>query len=637
MKNIRRKIVYIFIIIISFVNIANADIKFNRNIPNEAHNKIKQLLPDGIQDFSFSPNGGWLIISKKNELYARNIPNECYLKIKELIKRGHQIKQVSFPPRKGGNSWVIVTDKTTFSRNLPVEAYKIIKNIQNKGKKINSISFPYKNIYNSSNNAWVIITSDGSTFSRNIPDECYQIINNIKQSDMPNKKAVRKISRVIFTPSGGWVVLADDYFFTRNISNEAFKQLKVFSRDNYKSNLIAFTPNGKGFSIVASNKNNVKKKDLIREFESNVAGESIWKSMIKNKVPGVSVSVVINGDIAWSTAYGHLKKGEPKYATHPESMFQAASISKVFAAVGAHKLIDQNKVTLTENLLTSGKLKTKIPLHKCLNKEKFKTFSDLTIYNILQHRSGIEGRGSQIKNCKNGSINYKGKDSGGGYSGYNNLLNTPSMKDLMKPIRVTYKKSTKPNNKSSWYSGKAFTVLQKLTEDITNQAYSSWMKAQVLNPMGMYSSRFTINPEKHYKEDSLSRGHDVNGETLAIRRYPQLAAAGLYTNAKELANMIIMINNDGFFNKKTILSSSSIKNLVDNDLGVYVGSNKEYYHGGTNDGFKAYFIGFTNINKNNIKTAGIVVLTNGDDKDIVPKERLLRSEIINSIRRVYGW
>ena len=389
--------------------------------------------------------------------------------------------------------------------------------------------------------------------------------------------------------------------------------------------------------IIAGNKSNVNRTDLIRKFENNVAGESIWNSMRKNKVPGVSVAVVINGALAWSTAYGHLKKGEPKYATHPESMFQAASISKVLAAIGAHKLIDQKKVTLTENLLTSGKLKTKIPLHKCLDKEKFKTFSDLTINNILQHTSGIAGRGSVIKNCTKKSISYEGVKVGGGYGGYKSLSHIPSLNGLMESIEITYMKSTRPNKNSSWYSGKAFTVLQKLTEDITSQSYAGWMKSQVLNPLGMKQSRFTINPEKYYKRANLARGHDITGAIRSIWRHPQFAAAGLYTNAIELANMIIMINNDGVFKNRTVLSSSSINRLIRNDLGVYVNNGNEYFHGGTNEGFKAYFVGFNDINKNDIKTSGIVVLTNGDDKVIVEDERQLRLEIINSIKKVYGW
>ncbi len=615
---------FILLFMLSIISV-NAQIKFNRNIPNEAHKKITQLLPKGINSFSFSPNGGWIIVTKTNETFARNIPNECYLKIKELKKKGHKIQQISFPPKGGTNSWIIITDKNTYARYIPNECYKKIQALKKQGKKIKSVSFPYKS---SSNNSWVIITTDGTTYSRNIPDECYQIMQNLKQSDMPNKRAVRKITQVSFTPSGGWVVLADDYFFARNIPNEAFKQLKSFDKKRYKSHIITFTPNGKGWSLIANDKYYRKPKDLIRKFENNVAGKSIWKVMRDNNVPGVSVAVVIDGKIAWSTAYGHLQNGKKSYAVHPESMFQAASISKVFAAIGAHKLVDQEKVSLTENLLTSGKLKTKIPLHKCLDINDFKNFNSVTVENILQHRSGIEGRGALIKSCIDDKIIYKGKNdngdyTGGGYGGYRSLSNTPNLNKLMESVNITYNPSTNPNGKSNWYSGPAFTTLQKLTEDITNKTYSSWMKSNILNPLKMNKSRFTINPEKYYKVDDLARGHSTKGNMFDIQRYPQYAAAGLYTNAIEMANMIIMINNEGVFKRRRVLSSIAMDNLINNDMGVNVTAAGNYYHGGVNKGFVTYFSGYPKIN------AGIVVLTNGDNN--------IRELVKNAIKKVYGW
>jgi len=635
MKNLEVKLT-ILLCIIGVLSI-NSQIKFNRNIPNEAHKKITQLLPKGISNFSFSPNGGWVVITKTNESFSRNIPNDCYAKIQDLKSGGHKIVQVSFPPKEGKNSWIIVTDKTTFSRNIPKECYAKIQEFKKKGKRIKSVSFPYKS-NNNSNNSWIIITTDSSFFARNIPDECYQILRNIRQSDMPDKRAVRKINQVSFTPSGGWVVLADDYFFARNIPDDAFKQLKSFRSMKYRSHTIAFTPNGKGWSLIANDKYSRVPKDLIRKFESDVNGKSIWQVMRDSFVPAVSVAVVINGKIAWSTAYGHLQKGKKSYAAHPESMFQAASISKVFAAIGVHKLVDQRKVSLRENLLTSGKLKTIIPIHKCLNKNDFENFKNLTVENILQHKSGIDGRGAIIKmknnnkDCdldENNNIQYQGKNSGGGYGGYITLSKTPDIDKLMKSVNITYNPSDKPNGKSSWYSGSAFTTLQKLTEDVTGKTYASWMRSNIFDPLQMNESRFTINPEKYYKAEDLARGHSVNGNMFKIRRYPQYAAAGLYTNAIELANMIIMINDEGVFNRRRMLSSTAMNNLIGKDMGINVTSGGNYYHGGVNKGFVTYFSGYPKLNNKGINNAGIVVLTNGDNN--------IRELVKNAIKKVYEW
>ncbi len=617
-------------------------IKFNRNISGEAHQKMEELLPKGIQSFSFSPNGGWVIITKDNKHFARNIPQQCYEKIKEYVSRGIKIKEVVFPPKGGDNSWLIITENDTYARNIPQECYKKIQAFKQQGKKIQSVSFPYKNIYNNSYNAWVILTTDGQFYTRNIPDECYQIMRNIRQTDMPNKPSDRKISKVSFSPSGGWTILADDYFFSRNIPEEAFKKLGEFRSKGYNNSILAFDPDKNGWSIVANKRIKAIPSNKIRAFEQNVdSSKSIWKIMRERKIPGISVAVVINGEIAWKTSYGHLIANDKRYAAHPESMFQAASISKVFAAVGVFKLIDDNKVTLTENLLTSRKLKSNIPFNSCVKDSSWvRNFNEVTIENILQHRSGIEGRGAAF----NSNCNYKGRKKGGGYGGYENLHSLPNLTTLLKNISITYhptKMVLPPNNKSNWYSGKAFTVLQKLTEDITSNNYPSWMKSNILDPLNMKKSGFVINPENKYGE--FSRAHNEKGEKVKVLRFPQYAAAGLYTSSEELANLIIMINNDGVFKGNRILSKSAITNLVDNHMGVNTRSNR-FSHGGTNPGgFKAFFTGIRNINSNGIKNAGIIVLTNGTDQYIDNNNdnendlTEIRYLITNRIRNVYGW
>jgi CubicO group peptidase (beta-lactamase class C family) len=50
------------------------------------------------------------------------------------------------------------------------------------------------------------------------------------------------------------------------------------------------------------------------------------------KIPGVSITVINNGKIEWARGYGVLEAGGNKPVT-PETLFQAASISKPVAAM----------------------------------------------------------------------------------------------------------------------------------------------------------------------------------------------------------------------------------------------------------------------------------------------------------------
>src|SRR5688572_33275712 len=65
---------------------------------------------------------------------------------------------------------------------------------------------------------------------------------------------------------------------------------------------------------------------------------TIAERLAHYKVPGVSVAVFENGELAWARGYGVVEAGSSAAVT-PSTLFQAASISKPVAAVGAMILV----------------------------------------------------------------------------------------------------------------------------------------------------------------------------------------------------------------------------------------------------------------------------------------------------------
>jgi len=57
---------------------------FSRNIPDEAHKKIGEMGPAGVQVFAFAPGGGWVLVVN-NGYFARGIPDECFQKPRCLV------------------------------------------------------------------------------------------------------------------------------------------------------------------------------------------------------------------------------------------------------------------------------------------------------------------------------------------------------------------------------------------------------------------------------------------------------------------------------------------------------------------------------------------------------------------------
>jgi len=245
---------FLIAVILLFTTIINAQIKFNKNIPNEAHQKITQNLSNGISCFTFSPIGGWVLITNNNKFYQVGIPDDAHRFLKHFKKTGHKLKQISFAHKipKGTygnyNAHVIITDRGAYGVNIPGELKNKISDFQRRKKKIKNISFPF--VANSTN-AWVIITEDGDFASKNIPDNLYKYLVRAKKSSATTGK---KITQVSFTPSGGWVILTDGYYFAKGIPSDAYQKIVSFHKKKYNSNNITFTPNGIGWSLIANGK-----------------------------------------------------------------------------------------------------------------------------------------------------------------------------------------------------------------------------------------------------------------------------------------------------------------------------------------------------------------------------------------------
>src|SRR6266536_1874660 len=76
---------------------------------------------------------------------------------------------------------------------------------------------------------------------------------------------------------------------------------------------------------------------------------TLQKLMEIYKVPGVSVAVIDNFEIAWAKGYGVTEVGTSNPVT-PRTLFQSGSVSKPVAAVGTLFLVQDGKLLFDENI-----------------------------------------------------------------------------------------------------------------------------------------------------------------------------------------------------------------------------------------------------------------------------------------------
>ena len=338
------------------------------------------------------------------------------------------------------------------------------------------------------------------------------------------------------------------------------------------------------------------------------AAMNIAERMKFYKTPGVSITVINNGKIEWARGYGVKTTGSDEKIT-PETLFQAASISKPVAAIAALRLAEKGKLNLDADV--NERLVTwKVPENEFSQQKK------VTLRALLSHGSGLTVHG---------------------FRGYAMSEQVPTLVQILNgekpansaPIRVDITPGT------LWrYSGGGFTVYQQLIQDVTQKPFSVLMRNMVLKPIGMRHSTYE-QPLPKKLQSSAASGHDANGKTIAgnFHVYPEMAAAGLWTTPSDLALFAIEVQKSFSGKSDKLLSQKMGEQLLtvqkgEWGLGLRLSGKDDaerFGHNGANEGFQCLMIASKRTGQ------GAVVMTNSDNGG------QLAREILFAIAQEYGW
>jgi len=153
---------------------------------------------------------------------------------------------------------------------------------------------------------------------------------------------------------------------------------------------------------------------------------------------------------------------------------------------------------------------------------------------------------------------------------------------------------------SKWrYSGGGYTVAQLAMSDTLGQAFPDLMRTLCLGPAGMSRSTYE-QPLPASRVADAAAGYRGDGAPVAGKRhvYPEMAAAGLWTTAGDLARFAIAIQKSLRGDEGSLLSRPTAERMVtpfiaDYGLGFEVethGGERYFAHGGADEGFQAYLV-----------------------------------------------
>ncbi|HEY2892143.1 MAG TPA: serine hydrolase domain-containing protein [Dongiaceae bacterium] len=319
-------------------------------------------------------------------------------------------------------------------------------------------------------------------------------------------------------------------------------------------------------------------------------------------IPSVSIAVIERNELRLVCAFGH--------DASVDSLYQAASMSKLVTAVTALRLVEQGRLSLDADIDTE--LRTwHLPA------------SDLTKDHAVTLR---------------GLLSMTGGIGVPGFSGYEPGDVLPSLNQILDgappahspPVRVEYV----PGSRYA-YSGGGYEIVQALIQDASGEPFVAVPDDLVLKPLGMASSLFA-QPLPPDRLAHAAMGHHGDGDALpgGSRLIPEIAAGGLWSTPSDLARLLIDLAASYRGEQGHLLKPATAQAMFAHQNGgsyglggAIVGSGHSLVlmKRGQNVGFQGYLLIYPETGQ------GIVVMTDSDHGTT------LAEALIRRAAAVYRW
>lgn len=250
----------------------------------------------------------------------------------------------------------------------------------------------------------------------------------------------------------------------------------------------------------------------------------VFEKMKKHRMPSVAVSVVKEGELIYSKAWG-FSDLERKLKATPKTVYGIGSISKSFACLAVLKLAEEGKLSLND------------PVEKYVPLK----LDGVKIHHLMSHTSGIPGLGYAEESIRQQIF------------GGDNFLPVADIDDLvmfMKGISEWY--LFKPGER--WfYLNEGYEILERTVEVVSGKSYKDFLREEIFKPLGL-SCRFLDEPSEDFAAPYYVKGNE-------IRRAPSLGgpmngAGGIACSSEELA-----MYGYSFVSRKSVVSEEALSDM----------------------------------------------------------------------------
>ena len=275
--------------------------------------------------------------------------------------------------------------------------------------------------------------------------------------------------------------------------------------------------------------------------------DAIASAMAKSGTVAVSVALWSGGQVVWQEAFGWANREAGIPAT-VQTRFNTGSVSKVFAALAAMILQDRGLLKLDtpivrylpEFRMLSDRLELRNqPGPQTLTTESVwdpSIFSDgykrLTTRHLLSHSSGLPG--TDIHNIF----------AFGPYTDY-----AANVEAALADTHLKHEPG-----ELSVYCNDGFTMIERLVQTLTGQTFPEFVRVNILEPLGMTSSGYTLAP---FAEGTFAHPY-YQGERLPQEFVSAYATGGLVSTPTDMLRLGRMFLGGGMLDGQRIVSAAGV-------------------------------------------------------------------------------
>lgn len=262
----------------------------------------------------------------------------------------------------------------------------------------------------------------------------------------------------------------------------------------------------------------------------SVAEELIKDHIAHKNVPGAVLLIARDGKIVWRQAYGFAGLRPQTRPMREDTVFDLASLTKLFTATAAMRLIEEGKIGL------DAPVSQYLPAFKNVNDPSGER-AQITIRHLLTHSAGFP--------------------AGGAYAG-----KTRTIGQISEEIAASAHKYA-PGTQFL-YSDFSFITLGAVIEAVSGQTLDAYCHDVIFAPLGMKDTAFKPSGELAQRAASTSPEDDLPAlrgkvhDPTAAALGGVAGSAGIFSTADDLSKFCQMFLNGGEYGGARILKPETV-------------------------------------------------------------------------------